>query len=459
MDIYSILFSLLILIGAAIAVFMTIRTGKNKIENAENLANQHLQAAEDYRNELTRSQTEAAVLRERITLQNAQQVKLQEEIDAERSRLLNSFEEERSRQNKEFTLKFENLANEILERKSKSMGDANRQSIGDMLKPFSESVERFRTRIEEESKQRFALENEVKRLAELNLRISKEAEDLTSALKGNSKHQGDWGEMILETLLESSGLVRDKHFLVQHSIRDNDGTLLRPDVILLMPDKKEIIIDSKVSLVDYVAYCSAEDDQERKRCMASHIASVRKHVMELGTKNYSRLVNSPNFVIMFIPNEPAYLLALQGDDSLWQEAYSRGVLLSSTTNFYAILKIIHDLWRRDTQSKNALEIARQGGELYDKFVLFAQTFTDVGSAIRKSEELYEKGLGQLSHGRGNLVARAEKLRDLGVKTSKTIPRNLMPDIPEEAPGELESDMENLLEAKQENLPSSDQEGL
>ena len=440
METYLIVILTLLLAAAAGAVGYIGRRSEKRARTAEEQARFGEETLERYRGEIAGKDTEIAVLRERIAQQNSLQVKLQEEIDAERARLLNSFEEERARQNKEFALKFENLANEILERKSRTMGETNRQSIGDMLKPFSESVERFRQRIEEEAKQRFALEAEVKRLAELNVRMSEEANNLTSALKGNSKYQGDWGEMILETLLENSGLIRDKHFKVQHSVRDENGTLLRPDVVMLLPDDKEIVIDSKVSLNDYVAYCSDDDQQARDKHMAAHVASVRKHINELGTKGYSRLVNSPDFVIMFVPNEPAYLLAMQNDGSLLADAYARGVIVISPTNLFAVLKLVDDLWKRDTQSRNALEIARQGGDMYDKFVTFAETFSDIGDAIRKSEKLYEKGMGQLSQGRGNLVVRIEKLRELGVKTSKTLSKKMtegigsgQPDTVDDAP--------------------------
>lgn len=421
----------MIVIGAvaAVAIVVLWLAGRSRMTELKSRLGESEQAAESWRTEaescrgyLVDSQRNEALLGERLATQQSYNLQLKAEIAAERDRLTASFNQEREQMTREFSIRFENLANEILERKSRSMTDQSRESITAMLKPLGENLENFRRRIEEESKLRFALEAQVKHLAELNMRMSQEANNLTAALRGNSKSQGDWGEMILETLLENSGLKRDLHFRVQESIRDEHGNLHRPDIILSLPDEKEVVIDSKVSLTAYISYTEAEDEPTRKTTLAAHSLSVRNHIIELGAKSYSKLVRSPDFVILFIPNEPAFLLALQSDSTLWQEAYKRGVILSSPTNLFAILRIVDDLWRRDSQSRNALEIARQGGDLYDKFVLFAETFADVGSSIRKSEELYDKAFGQLSSGRGNLVARIEKLRSLGLKTTKQLPR-------------------------------------
>lgn len=370
--------------------------------------------------ELQDERLSSAVIGERL----AASVERQREVEQQKADLLAMFNTERVAMSEQFTHKFNVLANEILENKSRTMSTQNSDTINAILRPFGEKIDKFRERIEQESKQRYALENEVKRLAELNMQMSREANNLTAALRGNSKSQGDWGEMILETLLENSGLKRDIHFRIQETIRDAQGQLLRPDVVLCLPDEKEVIIDSKVSLTAYVAYCESEDELSAKRALAAHVLSVKSHITELGKKSYQKLVASPDFVIMFVPNEPAFLLALQGDSAIWDEAYQKGVILSSPTNLFAILRIVDDLWRRDSQSKNALEIARQGGDLYDKFVGFVETLSDVGRAIKRSDELYEKGISQLSSGAGNLVRRAETLRKLGVKASKKLPAQL-----------------------------------
>lgn len=370
--------------------------------------------------ELNQELMNGAVLAERV----AAAVQKQSDVEAERALLIEMFNREREQMSEQFGARFNVLANEILEHKSRTMTTQNNDTLNALLRPFGEKIDKFRERIEQESKQRFALENEVRRLAELNMRMSQEANNLTSALRGNSKVQGDWGEMILETLLESSGLKRDIHFRVQHTVRSDDGQILRPDVILTLPDEKQVVIDSKVSLTAFVAYTEAENEAASKVALAAHVLSVKNHIAELNRKSYQKLVASPDFVIMFVPNEPAFLLALQADSSLWHEAYTKGVIMSSPTNLFAILRIVDDLWRRDSQSKNALEIARQGGDLYDKFVGFAETLGELGKALKRSDELYEKSINQLSNGNGNLVRRAERLRQMGVKTSKEMPSQL-----------------------------------
>lgn len=372
--------------------------------------------------------TQNAILRERCDMISQSVVAQREQIEIERVRINETIEKERLQLTAQFTDRFQTLANDILEAKSKSMTETNSKGMETILKPLGEQLERFRQRIEEESKQRFALQSEVKRLAELNLIITQEANNLTSALKGNSKIQGDWGEMILETLLESSGLVKGTHFFIQETIKNEDGANLRPDVILHLPDNKEVVIDSKVSLTDYVGYCNGESESQMSVALSKHLSSVRKHIDELGVKNYHKLINSPDFVIMFVPNEPAFLLALQNDESLWQYAYKKGVILSSPTNLFSILKIVEDLWRRDSQSKNAIEIAKVGGELYDKVALFVRNFEDLGKSIEKSSQLFGQTHGQLSVGKGNILGRAEKMKRMGATTTKQISTSLLDSI-------------------------------
>lgn len=346
--------------------------------------------------------------------------KERQQIVLERVRMIELVEKERKQLTEQFGDKFQALANDILEQKTKTMSEANHKGVESLLKPMGEQLERFRQQVEKEGRQRALLQDQVKQLSELNLQITKDANNLTSAIKGNSKVQGDWGEMILQTLLESSGLVKGTHFYVQENLKSDDGANLRPDVILHLPENKEVVIDSKVSLTSYVAFCQSEVEQQRNVYLSKHIASVRKHIDELGVKNYHKLVNSPDFVIMFVPNEPAFLLALQSDENLWQYAYAKGVVMSSPTNLFSILKIVEDLWRRDSQSKNAIEIANAGGELYDKIALFVENFEDLGRTIDKSSAMFAKTKGQLSEGRGNILRRAERMKKMGATTTKQI---------------------------------------
>lgn len=337
---------------------------------------------------------------------------------------------EREKLQKQFADHFRNLANDILEEKTKRFTDTNQKNIGDLLRPLGENIEKFRQRIEQEATERKVLESEIRRLHEMSNRVSREANNLAAALRGNSKTQGDWGEMILETLLESSGLQKGIHFRVQEDFRTEEGAHVRPDVVLALPDDKQMVIDSKVSLTAYASYVEAADEADetaRKSSLAAHVASVRRHIDELAGKSYQKLTSaSPDFVIMFVPNEPAFLVALQCDAKLWDEAYRKKVILSSPTNLFAILKIVDDLWRRDNQDRYALEIARQGGALYDKFVGFAENFLAVGDALGRTDKAYRTALGQLREGNGNLVRRAESLRKLGVKASKKMPAALAP---------------------------------
>lgn len=332
----------------------------------------------------------------------------------------------------ESQLQFEQIASKILEDKSRRFTETNRENIAGLLKPLGENIDKFRRKVEEtydrESKERFSLGREVERLARMNQQISEEAGNLTRALKGNNKTQGNWGEMILENILEQSGLRKDREYFLQETLRDDAGSAARsdegrrmiPDVIVHYPDGRKVIIDSKVSLNDYVEYSATEDKAAADRLAARHVASVKRHVDELTAKNYQAHVASLDFVLMFVPNEPAYMLALQTDPGLWSHAYNRGVVLISPTNLVTSLRLIHDLWKRDDQSRNALEIADRGGQLYDKFVGFVGSMARIGDQLKRTRDSYDEAMTQLSEGRGNLIGQAEKLRALGVRARKRL---------------------------------------
>jgi DNA recombination protein RmuC len=330
-----------------------------------------------------------------------------------------------------FTIEFKNLASEILEEKSKKFTEQNKINLNDILKPLGEKIKDFEKKVEEvydkESQQRFSLKEEVKRLAELNQQVSKEANNLTKALKGESKSQGIWGEIILESILEKSGLVKDREYFMQESFKNENEKRQQPDVILNYPGNRSIVIDSKVSLTAYERYVSDEDDSRRELALKDHLISVRKHIQELGSKNYQDMyqLNSLDFVMMFLPVEPAYMLAIQADPELWQYAYDKRILLISPTNLIAALKLVVSLWRQEYQNKNALEIARRSGELYDKFVGLMEDLTDVGHKLKQTQKSYEASMNKLSLGRGSLVKRAQDLKELGVKTKKEMPQNVL----------------------------------
>ena len=321
---------------------------------------------------------------------------------------------EREKMEETFRTQFKNLANDILGEQSRTFKETNREALDVLLKPFRDNIVEFRERVEKiyssENEQRGALRNELERLMELNRRITTETTNLTNALKGNSKVQGDWGEMILETILDNSNLIRGVHYDTQLNIKDEAGNNLRPDVVLYLPEGKRIVIDSKVSLTAFVAYTSADTEEERRRYLAAHIASVRQHVTELGRKEYQRRLNSPDFVIMFIPNEPAFLAALQNDTAIWSDAYDKKVIISSPTNLFALLKLVADLWKYNDQDKNTKEIAACGLKLYEQLVAFTASLEGVGTALDKARDAYEDAHKRLCTGNDNIIRVGERLR-------------------------------------------------
>ena len=330
-----------------------------------------------------------------------------------------------------FRNEFRNLANEILEEKTMKFTEQNKVKLDEILKPLGERIREFEKKVDEtydkESKQRFSLEREIKNLAELNQQISKEASNLTNALKGQAKTRGNWGEIILESILEKSGLTRDREFFVQQSYTNEQGRRLQPDVIVAYPGERNVVIDSKVSLVAYERYASAETREEQELAARDHLLSVRNHIADLSSKNYQDIytLKSLDFVMLFMPIEPAYMLAVQYDPNLWNYAYEKRILLISPTNLIAALRMISNLWRVEYQNKNAMEIARQSGDLYDKFTGFLEDLQDIGAKIDSSRRAYDASLNKLSTGKGNLIRRVEAIKTLGARAGKEIPKSLL----------------------------------
>lgn len=334
---------------------------------------------------------------------------------------------------KKFNLEFENIANKILDTKTEKFTELNKTNLSAILEPLGKNIAEFKQKVEDvyikESKERFSLGEKVKELADLNQRISEDAQNLTKALKGEAKTQGDWGEMILEHILEMSGLRKDHEYFMQEQLLDEIGNPLRsdsedkkmrPDAIIRYPDNRSVIIDSKVSLNSFLRYLEAGDAETQQTEQQNHVKAIKNHIDSLSKKGYDDYTNSLDFVMMFIPSEPAYINAMQGNSGLWEYAYKRRILLMNPTNMITSLKLIVDLWKREYQNQNAMKIAERGAKMFDKFVGFVSNLEDIGLQLDKAKKKYTDAHKQLASGNDNLVGQAKKLKELGLKTKKDL---------------------------------------
>lgn len=363
----------------------------------------------DLTSRLSKSQADLANLQERLQTQK-------QEIEDLQTRLVEQFD---------------SIANRILLDSSQQIQKQHKERLEDILTPLRDKIERFEKKVDDTHKENIrdnqSLKEQIASLQKLNQSIGEEAKNLTIALKGQSKTQGNWGEVILERILEKSGLVKGREYTVQTSLTGEDGRRLQPDVIINLPENKNLVIDSKVSLSAYERYCNVEDETQRAIELREHLASVRKHIKELGGKNYQNLYQlaSLDFVLMFIPIEPAFNEAIHADLELYQEAFEKNIVIVSTSSLLATLRTIASIWRQENQSRNALEIARQGGDLYDKFVAFVDDLVQVGKRIHATDEAYQEAMKKLVEGKGNLVRRAEEMKSLGAKASKSMSAKIL----------------------------------
>lgn len=331
----------------------------------------------------------------------------------------------------ELSYHFKALAGDILEEKSKRFTEQNRENIGQLLLPLREKITEFQSKVEEVQKDGIAgrseLREQIGQLKTLNERLSLDATNLVSALKGSSKVQGDWGEYILESLLESCGLHKGREYLVQESVKREEGKGARLDVLVNLPGGRHLIIDSKVSLGDYSDYSNSESDPMREAALGRHLTSVRAHLRSLSDRDYQSLygLTSLDFVIMFVPIEPAFMLAIARDPNLWNEAWHKNVLLVSPSTLLFVIRTVAHLWKQEQQTRNVQEIAKRGGDLYDKFVGFVEDLRAVGMRLSQAKDSYEEAYGKLSTGRGNLVRQAELLKGMGVKAKKALSADLV----------------------------------
>ena len=354
--------------------------------------------------------------------------RLEVELDSERKQVQSRIES-LNEAKEALTNQFKNLANEILEDKARKFTEQNAQQLDVLLKPLQTKLSEFKEQVsnsyEKESRERFALKNEIERLASLNLKMSDEARSLTNALKGDSKVQGNWGELVLESILESSGLRKGEEYLVQDSHTQADGGRLQPDVIVKLPEGRHLVIDSKVSITAYARHTEANDDAIAEQELLAHIQSIRQHIQGLSGKNYAGIadLSSVDFVLMFIPIEPAFLSALKAAPNLYQEALAKNIVLVCPSTLMATLRTVAHLWRQDQQNKNAMEIARQCANLYDKFVGFVDDLEQIGKRLDQAQSSYHDAFNKLKSGKGNLIKAAERVKELGVKPSKAIANN------------------------------------
>ena len=381
----------------------------------------------------------SALLENKLKLeQNAKQeteIRLTE-LGAEKESLAEKLETERKQLNEiqqKFTDEFENLANKILKQNTNDFNAASTKNIGELLNPLKEKLQNFEKKVEDTYekgiKDQTDLKAELKKLHDLSLRLDQDARNLTNALKADTKKQGNWGEIILERVLERSGLIKNQEYFVQQTARNEEGEMLRPDVIIKLPDEKHIIIDSKVSLTAYTQYVSEEDENKKEVALKLHLASVKKHVKELSDKSYETLAdfNSPDFVLMFMPIEPAFGLAVQVDPDLFNYAWKLRVVIVSPTTLLATLRTVASIWKYEKQNQNAMEIAERGGKLYDKFESFIKDLELVGTNIQRAGKSYDEAHKKLTSGSGNLIRQVEQLKKMGVPTKKNLPEQYLID--------------------------------
>jgi DNA recombination protein RmuC len=409
----------------------------------ENL-NTHKETNEKQTNQINELNLKLTEFTSNISKLNANNSSLTEKLETQKTEIIDI--------QKTAHLQFEKIANQIFEEKSTKFTETNKTNIETLLNPLKEDLGKFKTKIEEthteDTKQRTSLEERIKGLIDQTNKVSTEANNLATALKGKPQKRGNWGEMILERILETSGLTKDREYFVQSSIKDEEGNNLRPDVRINLPDQRVIMVDSKVSLIAYDKFSATEDVEEQRIYLAEHLKATYSHIDQLSDKKYDNIESSLDFTMMFVPIEPAYMITIQADQEMWTYAYSKRILLVSPTNLIACLKMFSDLWKRDSQSKNAMEIVKRGELLYEKFVTFVSTLEDVGKHINKTQQTYSAAIGQLNSGSGHLVGQALKLKNLGLKSDKQIPISMQTfEIENESESEKE---ENLLPEKTTN---------
>lgn len=416
---------ILMLLGLAGTIFYLYKTNTNNNSNKkpdDEALKMHQLLNNQLRDELQKLREEKDYLTIENTKNSTENNNLKEKLE------LNKEEVEKLQE--KFTKEFENLANKILSDTSKTFKEQNKESIEGILNPLKEKIDGFEKKVTESQKESIgmhsALKEQLRGLKDLNLQMSKEAINLTKALKGDSKVQGDWGETQLEMLLEKANLTKGIHFETQGGYRDDEGKLKKPDFIINLPDDRHLIIDSKVSLTAYESYASSDDEVVKENSLKKHLESLRKHIKDLSSKKYDSLyeINTPDYVLMFVPIEPALMIALNNSNDLYLEALDKNVVLVSTSTLLATLSTVSSMWRQENQKKNVLAIAEQAGRLYDQFVNLTDDLIKVGNQLKTVQGSYDISMKKLT-GKGNLITKVERIKVLGAKTSKNLNKNLL----------------------------------
>ena len=431
-------FLMLFIVALAIGVFIgkLLFSAKSQSEKSfleerlNNLKEQYQIEKSDWDTKLQQVIEEKETIRNEKESINIQLTK--KEVDFENLWQRNKEQkEEVEKLQEKFTKEFENLANKILDEKSNKFTEQNKENMKNILSPLQEKIQLFEKKVDDTHKESIdyhaALRQQILGLRDMNIQMSKETLNLTKALKGDSKMQGNWGELILERVLEKSGLEKDREYFVQQSHTNAEGNRVFPDVVINLPDGKKMIVDSKVSLTAYEKFINEEDDSLKNGFLKEHVSSIKRHVEQLGDKNYQDLyqMESPDFVLLFIPMEPAFAMALNEDTTLYNKAFEKNIVIVTPSTLLATLRTIDSMWANQKQQENAFEIARQAGALYDKFEGFVADLIKVGKKIEESKVEYQGAMNKLVDGKGNLITSVEKLKKMGAKAKKTLPENIL----------------------------------
>lgn len=447
MEITQILFLVIGLVLGFLIGFLVKKAGQNTVINDDELKaltteNTKLATRLENAEQVFKQQKEKE---EKLAAQNNELISLSSQLDTQNKNLEEKLTDQKAEIEKlqaKFTLEFQNIANKLLKENSSEFALSNQKRLDEILTPLKENIKAFEKKVEDkydnELKERTSLIEQIKSLSDLNQQMRTDAQNLTKALKGDSKAQGNWGEFILEKILESSGLRKGEQYETQFTTSNDEGGRMFPDVVIKLPEDKHIVIDSKVSIVAYTNFLEAQTEEEQVVCVKAHIASVKSHINGLSEKNYAHAkgINSPDFVLMFLPSEPSFSFTLQSDQSIYNYAWDRKIVLVSPTTLLATLRTITSVWKQENQTKNAIEIAKQSGALYDKFVGFLEDLDKIDRGLVTAKTAYDGAVNKLKSGTGNLVGRVEKLKVLGAKTTKNLPASFSEDDNETIEDEL-----------------------